>query len=245
MSMQAVFIQVDADEAARIHADPSLAEALFENPAEMAAGLAAFGKLNAVMQERMRTTGPQMMAKQLSQMDPRLREMLEQRLGTTAEALASGHGGEQLLKAMEARQARAQAMMDTAKNRSQYKRLSLDKEWHGAHYLLCGKVEDDSSTLGQAVMGGLELGEGEGFSGYGPARLLTPDKVEAISEALNAPALETEAAGRFDASRMNKLGIYPGFRASDLDGLLEAICRLSAFYADAASSRQAIVTCIV
>lgn len=171
MSMNAVFIQIDAEEAARIQADPSLAEALFESPAEVTASLATFGKLAAGMQERVRSMGPKMMAAQLSQMDPRLREMLEQRLGTTAEALAAGQGGDALLKAMEARSARAAAMMDMAKKRSRNKRLSLDKEWHGAHYLLCGKAEDDGSPLGQAVMGGLELGEGEGFSGYGPARL--------------------------------------------------------------------------
>jgi len=245
MSMNAVFIQIDAEEAARIQTDPSLAEALFENPSEVAASMATFGKLAAGMQERVRTMGPQMMAQTLSQMDPRLREMLEQRLGTTADALAAGQGGDQLLKAMEARQARAAALMGMAKNSARKKRLSLHKEWHGVHYLLCGQVEDDNGPLGQAVMGGRELGEGEGFSGYGPARLLTPKNVKEISDALNAPQLESEAAARFDAGKMNKLGIYPGFRASDLDGLKQAIQSLKAFYADAASNQQAIIACIV
>jgi hypothetical protein len=69
--------------------------------------------------------------------------------------------------------------------------------------------------------------------------------VNKISDALNAPSLETEASRRFNAAQMNKLGIYPGFRAGDLDGLMDAIRRLKAFYADAAAGQRAVVICIV
>jgi len=244
MSMSAVFVQVEPEEAARTQADPSLAEAYFSDPSESLAGLAAFDKLGSAMQDRVRTVGPQMMAQALSRFDPRTREMLEQRLGVSAATLAGGEGGNALLKLMQERQARAAKLVGMAKNRKR-NTLSLDKEWHGVHYLLCGSAEPTGDLAGQAVLGGDELGEGEGFSGYGPARLLLAEKVREISGTLNRPQLEAEASGRFDASAMNKLGIYPGFRASDLAGLIEGIRRLRGFYTQAAASGRAMITCIV
>jgi len=52
-------------------------------------------------------------------------------------------------------------------------------------------------------------------------------------------------ASRIAIVLSNKLGLYPGFRSSDLDGLLDALRRLRAFYAEAAANGRAIVTCIV
>jgi hypothetical protein len=72
--------------------------------------------------------------------------------------------------------------------------VSLDKAWHGVHYLLCGEVEPGPALLSQTVLGGVELGENEGFSGYGPPRYFTPAQVAELSQVLNRPELETEAA---------------------------------------------------
>jgi hypothetical protein len=85
------------------------------------------------MQDRVRTMGPQMMAQALSRFDPKTREALEQRLGTSAASLASGEGGHALLKLMEARRARVAQMIEIAHNPS-HNKLSLEKEWHGVHY---------------------------------------------------------------------------------------------------------------
>ena len=145
---------------------------------------------------------------------------------------------------MEERWAKAAARLGLAKSRIR-KRLSLDKEWHGVHYLLSGIVEADETLSSQAVMGGDELGEGEGFSGYGPARLIDTNKVKAISVELNHPDLERHVSQRFDVQAMNRLGIYPGFRGTELAGLLESLRRLRGFYEEAARSGRAIVTCIV
>jgi hypothetical protein len=241
--MSAVFVQIEPEEAERIRRNPALAEMLFGEPGGAAASMAAFNKLSGVMQDRVRTMGPQMMAQALSRFDPQMRQMLEQRIGVTAESLSKGDGGNALLKMMEERSARASAMMATAQNRGG-KRLDLDKEWHGIHYLLCGKAEPDGTALGEAVLGGEDLGDDdEGFSGYGPARLLSTDKVKEISSALQAP--QVDASSRFDAAAMNKLKLYPGFRASDPEGLLEGLRRLRGFYAEAAAAGRAIVTCIV
>ena len=96
------------------------------------------------------------------------------------------------------------------------------------------------------MLGGKPLGDDdEGFSGYGPARLFTVKEVAEISDALNRPEVETQARSRFDADRMNKLEIYPGWRAGDAEKLMDGLRRLRAFYADAATNGTAIISCLV
>jgi hypothetical protein len=240
--MNAVFVQVDPEELARIEANPSLAEALFEP--EFASPLAEFGDLSEQMEERVRTAGPGLLAQTLASLDARLREQLEQRLGATAQHLASGQGGDALLKMMQQRRERAMQMTKAAEKR--HPRLDLEKEWHGVHYLLCGQVEPGSSLLSQAVLGGKPLGDDdEGFAGYGPARSFDSQKVKEVHGALSGTAVETEAMARFDVERMNKMKVYPGFREGDRDGLKNALRAVREFYADAAASGKAIITCLV
>jgi hypothetical protein len=243
MSMNAVFVQVDPEELARIEANPALAEPLFQPG--FVSPMAKFGELSKQMEERLRTSGPQLLGQALTNLDPRLRAQLEQRLGATAQQFSSGQGGDALLKMMQQRRERAMEMMQSAKQ--QRPQLSLDKEWHGVHYLLCGKVEPDDSLLSQAVLGGKSLGDedDEGFSGYGPARFFNAQDVAQLSEALTGPSVETEARARFDPAKMNKLKIYPGFRPEDADSLLESLRQLRDFYTEAAKNGKAIVTCLV
>lgn len=242
MSMNAVFVQVDSEELVRIEANPALGESLFQSG--VASPLAAFGELSKKMEERMRTTGPQLLGQALANLDPRIREQLEQRLGGTAQQFAAGQGGDALLKVMQQRRERATQMMEAS--RKQRPRLSLDKEWHGVHYLLCGEVESGASLLSKPVLGGKPVGDDdEGFSGYGPARFFTVKEVAEINDALNPPEVETQARSRFDAERMNKLEIYPGWRPDDAETLMDGFRRLRAFYADAAANGKAIVTCLV
>ena len=241
MSMTAVFIQVDADELAKIEAKPSLAEALFQTGPAMPL---VFGELSKKMEERVRTSGPKLMASALANLDPRIREQLEARLGGTTQQFASGEGGEALLKAMQQRRERAMGMMQPAGKKRPT--LSLEKEWHGVHYLLCGEVEPGKSLLSSAVMGGKPLGDDdEGFSGYGPARFFNPQQVSSLHEALSRPEMEAEASARFDAARMNSLHIYPGWRSSDAEVLLASMRNLRDFYATAAANGNAVVTCLV
>jgi len=238
MSMNAVFVQVDGEALKRMEADPSLAETLFiERPTIPP----QFAKMSETLQERMRAMGPQMMAKTLEALDPRVRERLEQQLGRSAESFASGQGAEQLIKMMQERAQRSASRQVAAGEK-----LSLDKEWHGVHFLLCGEAEPGKSLLSKAVMGGTDLGEDdEGFSGYGPARCFSAKEVAEISTALSAAEVEERAAERFDAPRMTKLGIYPGFRPTDAEPLMDALRKLRDFYADAAGKGMAIVTCLV
>ena len=242
MSMNATFVQVAPEELARIQANPALAEPLFTP--DFASPMAKFGDLSKQMEERIRKAGPQLLDQALEKLDPRLRQQLEQRLGGTAQQFGSGQGGDALLKMMQQRRERAVEMSEAAKKTRP--QLSLDKDWHGVHYLLCGKPEPDSSQLSKPVLGGTPLGDDdEGFSGYGPARFFTAAEVAQLSAELSAPALESEARARFDPARMKSLQKYPGFRAEDLDSLLESVQQLRDFYADAAKNGNAIVTCLV
>ena len=58
--------------------------------------------------------------------------------------------------------------------------LNLEKSWHVLHYLLTGKAEEAPGPLGNAILGGTEIG---GDLGYGPARFLTPQQVREVAVA--------------------------------------------------------------
>jgi hypothetical protein len=218
-----------------------LVEALFED--ESLALPPAFTALTKAAQERLRTIGPQLLASTLSQFDPAMRAQLEQRLGRTTEALAAGAGGDDILKLMQERAARRARPGSPVGARAV---LSLEKAWHGVHYVLCGEVEAGPALLSQAVLGGAELGDDKkGFAGYGPPRYFTAAQVADLSQALSRPELESEAAARFDAGRMSALSIYPGWQPSDAEWVMDAFRRLRDFYSDAAGQGRAMVTCLV
>jgi len=121
-----------------------------------------------------------------------------------------------------------------------HRTLSLDKAWHGVHYLLTGEPEESTG----AVLGGTEFGEDEG---YGPARYFTPAEVEQLAHALDAPTTADEAAARYDGDRMLALSIYPGGwdNADEREWLLGSLAQLREFFRDTAAAGDAIVTCLV
>ena len=228
MSMNATFVQVDEAEMSRLRADPSLAETLFQAGAVLPPAFAALA-------HRLQPAGRQQLADALSRLDPRLRQQIEASMGRVSAALAADP--EAISKLTKDRRGSGSVSARAV--------LSLDKAWHGVHYLLCGEVEPGATRISQAVLGGTELGDGEGFSGYGPARYFSTAQVRELSQALSRPELESEAAARFDAARMMQLRIYPGWQASDAEWVMDGFRRLREFYWDAAGKGRAIVTCLV
>src|SRR5262245_18222479 len=95
MSMNAIFVQVEDAEIAQFEADPDSVEAFFVNPTLLTAGLL---NMTAAMQERLRAIGPQTMAATLSRPPDSLRQQIEASLGRTTAAMASGQGGDDILK---------------------------------------------------------------------------------------------------------------------------------------------------
>jgi uncharacterized protein DUF1877 len=243
VSMSARFVQVAPDLLKQLLEDPSRAPRLFESPEP--AGLAP-ARLEGPARARFVRRAPQMLAGVLDVLDPALRERLAKRLelsGIKVESLATGAGGDALLKRM-AERARSKADAARATGRGKGAELSLDKAWHGVHYLLCGEVEPGPTTLSQAVLGGTEFGDDD--FGYGPARYFEAGDVARIAGDLSGANLEAEMIARFDPARMTQMGIYPqGWQPAGREWLLATFRRLRDFYADAGVRQFALVTCIV
>jgi len=231
--MLAQFVQVDSDLFDRVGDEPSLAERLFQPDLPAA----------AFDPERMRAAllarGPQLLAGTI-ELNPELRSAIEGSVGRTYEALKGGEGGDALSALMEEHLGRRGGGPVEGAHRP----LSLDKAWHGVHYVLCGEVEPGEPVASRAVLGGAEIGED--FSGYGPARCFPAAQTAEIAGALAGPEVEREATERFDPQRMTELQIYPfGWDEDDRDWVMGAFRELRSFYADAAAEGLAIVTCLV
>ena len=113
-------------------------------------------------------------------------------------------------------------------------KLTIDKAWHGLHFLLNGDPWEGAPPLVYAVLGGTEIGDD---LGYGAVRYLTPEQVKGVAAALD-PVQEPEFRSRFNASVFEAAHIYPqGWQASDqstLDWLWEAFVSVRLFFKDAA-----------
>jgi hypothetical protein len=252
MSMMGRFVQVSPARLKELLDDPSGVEELFVSDQAAQAMPKLMGALAGRLQGRL---APQMLAASMAAMPPELRERLAQsmkNIGIDPDALARGEGGDDLAKLMEAR-GRALAAKLSISNQpptsgaspqasGKSASLSIDKAWHGVHYLLCGKVEPGSDLASQAVMGGTDVGDD---LGYGPARYFDADEVANIARELSRPNLEAEMTARWDPAQMATLGIYPGqFLADDQQWLMDAFQKLRQFYVDASAAKFAVVTCL-
>lgn len=94
--------------------------------------------------------------------------------------------------------------------------VSLEKSWHGLHYLLTGEVWEGTGPLGFLLSGGEVLGDDE-ESGV---RWFTPDETAKINAAL-ANVTDDELWSRFDADAMESQEIYPGIWDEDESDLKE------------------------
>jgi hypothetical protein len=91
---------------------------------------------------------------------------------------------------------------------------SLEKSWHGLHYLLTGEVWEGNGPLGFLLAGGEHL-DGDEESGV---RWFEPRDVAKIDSAL-AAVTDDVLWSRFDAAEMEAQEIYPGIWDEDEDEL--------------------------
>jgi hypothetical protein len=246
MSMMGRFVQVSPDRLKEIIGDPSGVEELFVSEQATKTMPKLMGALGA-LQGR----SPKLLAASMASLHPAIRDRLAQslkNLGTDPDTL--GDGGNDLAKLMADRMrapglrppVQPPASAAGAQSSRPLASISLDKAWHGVHYLLCGEPDSDSSIAGQAVIGGTEIGDD---LGYGPARYFEASEVADIACELSRPTLEAEMAARFDPDQMTRLSIYPGkWSASDRDWVFDAFRQLRQFYMDASAAGLAVVTCI-
>ena len=234
MSMIARFAAITPDDLAAVRQQPDTVGTVIALAADQALESLAHSR------ERLRFQAPRLIAGMLKRMPPNLQRRLRRRLQVGEDGRLGPGGDKALYLQFAARElARQQA---PAAHGAPGNSISLDKAWHGLHYLLCGMLGPTPDPLGQAVCGGEELG---GDHGYGPARCFTPPQVAEIARALKAKDLETVLATRFDTADMTQMHVYPGtWEDDDRDWLIEAFRKLRAFYKDAGAANRAVVTVI-
>ncbi len=122
--------------------------------------------------------------------------------------------------------------------------LDLDKSWHVVQFLLTGTAWQVTEGAGEAILGGVGIGED---GGYGPARLLDAATVRRVAAGLDAVDVAAVRA-RFDPAAMAAADVYPSglslapgeveeFLAPHLDAL-------RAFYGRAAAKQEAVLVAI-
>ena len=259
MSMNGQFVQITSDQLAALIHDPSRVEELF-GPGSPGSGVSAasmqkfVGLLEAKRKELVER-GPQMIEAVLARMDPKAREATSARLvelGINADSLKSGAAGEAMIKLLMARAGLAAGGGGSGGNgqggasqspNAPAVSLSIDKTWHGIHYLLSGGAVPTTAPISKVIMGGTEVGDD--FSGYGEARYFDAKETAAIAAELNRGTLEAEMTARYDPAQMEKLGIYPGvWTGPDAQWLMREFRNLRAFFA-AAAKGFAVLTCLV
>jgi Domain of unknown function (DUF1877) len=82
--------------------------------------------------------------------------------------------------------------------------VSLEKAWHGLHYLLTGEAWGGNGPLAFLLVGGEQLGKDQ----ESPLRWFTPDDTVRIHQDLSGVSDE-KLWSRFDADEMEKQQIYP------------------------------------
>jgi len=130
---------------------------------------------------------------------------------------------------------------DDASNRL----LSLEKSWHGLHYLLTGSARGGKEPLCFLSRGGRSVGRA---LGYGRPRLLGEEFVRRLDAALHEIS-DDELWGRFDAARFAAEGIYPFIWDEPEDQLrdeyLDYFHRLKAFVSLAATRGGELLVVVV
>lgn len=117
-------------------------------------------------------------------------------------------------------------------------RVDVDKTWHGVHAVLTGERWDAPGPLGWAVLGGDEFADD---LGYGPPRLLAPDQVVQVADALDELGAEGFTAA-VDPERLVALEIYPtDIWTTAAEWLVESFEVIRRFYRDAADAGHAVV----
>ena len=119
--------------------------------------------------------------------------------------------------------------------------LSLEKAWHGLHYLLSGDSWGGSGPRAFLLAGGVERGDDQG---YGPNRYFAPGEVQDIAQEIQQMSFD-DLWNQFDARKMTTEGIYPEIWDEPEDDLQEEyndyFQELQQFLAAAALQKEAIV----
>jgi Domain of unknown function (DUF1877) len=115
--------------------------------------------------------------------------------------------------------------------------LSIEKSWQVIHYLLTGRTDQAPPPLGNAILGGVEIGQERD---YGRIRFLTPVQIREVAEALAAVSRD-DLSRHFDLARMTIANVYPRTDHLDIEWVLHYFEPLCRYYADAAANGNAML----
>lgn|SRR5215469_1636000 len=228
MSMIGKLRQVSEFELARFKANPS-------EMVRMLAGAPRVGDPQAYAQLR-----------QNLEQSPVVRELMElSRQGKVPTREQQLEMRQQMLELLKQAQGMQQAAFGKSaphppvEARTDSAELDLHKSWHSLHFLFTGKADgSDGTPLGDAILGGAEIGGEAADTGYGPPRALPPSRVKAVAEALNAFPI-AEKARQYDPEAAERAEVYVAQHGAD--ELQQYFTELRAFYNDAASKGNAVL----
>ena len=119
--------------------------------------------------------------------------------------------------------------------------VDVDKAWHAIHFVLTGGSYEAEGPIGQAILGGVQIGDED--VGYGPARGLSSAEVKNVALALGEVSEEVFRA-KFDPAALNGAEIYPQIwdeGQEALDYVTENFLEVKRFYQNAAEKNKAAV----
>ena len=163
--MMARFVAISPDQLAAIKDNPETVDGMFAPDA----GTLFEKPLDLI--EQLRRHAPQLVADTLQRLPPEVRQQLQQRLGLGTNGLPnSGALGPE--QSQLAQRIAAPRRAPTASGTPGHS-VSIDKAWHGLHYLLCGAPEPAPGGQGaqQCLPSGLQrhhARHGGGHAGAGP-----------------------------------------------------------------------------
>ena len=224
MSMMGRLREVTPALLARIRREPRLVNALVASEYELRAAESNYEAMLA----RYSPQDRELMETRRAQMTPEQRERLEASFAESARAARS---------AAETMHARGKTQPGDVDGLGELVRV--DKAWHGLHFLLTGSAKSTKGDLGQAILGGTEVGPD---LGYGPARWLDVTQVQRIAQALVA-FTPNDARTRYDPGALEKAQVYPGDWGDpeNLGWLLDALESVRSFYTGVAARGNAVV----
>jgi hypothetical protein len=119
-------------------------------------------------------------------------------------------------------------------------RISLEKAWHGLHYLLTGEVWEGTGPLAFLLAGGQHVDDDEDNG----VRWFSPEEAAQIHQALSGVS-DDQLWTRYDAEQMEQLEVYPGIWDEPEEELQEEYLmyfqQLKQLVAAAAESRQGLL----
>ena len=123
--------------------------------------------------------------------------------------------------------------------------LSLEKSWHGLHFVLTGTAWAGNPPLDFLAGGGVPVGNED--VGYGPAQVLDPANVTALHETLTGFS-EADFDRNFDPAGLSREEIYPQIWDEPLDDLKQEygsyLREMKAHVRRASESGQALLVAI-